>query len=61
MSRRLDGLPNPASTEACYLAAVLEELQALRADLAKRRPEPKPQAKTGMVELREPKAKRKQG
>ena len=50
MAQRPDGLPNPVSVEACYLVAVLDELRALRADLARVRPEPEP----GTVELREP-------
>jgi len=59
MAQRPDGLPNPVSVEACYLVAVLDELRALRADLAQVRPEPEP----GTVELREParKEKRKPG
>ena len=59
MSQRPDGLPNPVSVEACYLVAVLDELRALRREIAKMRPEPEPQAKAETVELREPKAKRK--
>ena len=54
MAKRPDGLPNPVSVEACYLEAVLDELRALRQEIAKMRPEPKPQDKAETVELREP-------
>ena len=50
-------LPNPAMVGDFYLAAILEELKGLRADMA-RAPEPEPEAVREFREPEKPKSKR---
>jgi hypothetical protein len=51
-------LPQPVSVEACFLSAVLAELQALRADVQAMRPPEPAELPEAVVELREPKPRR---
>lgn len=55
MGKTPDNLPTPVSVEAIYLAALLDEVRGLRADLASV-PAPAP---SGEVQLREPKKVKK--